>query len=110
MKLPFKSTVLLALAYVLIGGLSSRADDWPLVRGDEFGTGVAKTTLADELDVRWKYPASKDAGFDATPIIAGGVIYIGDSSGTFHAVRLADGKSVWTKDFTDSGFAAGAAI
>jgi outer membrane protein assembly factor BamB len=38
------------------------------------------------------------------------VIYIGDSAGTFHAVRLADGKPVWTKGFSDSGFAAGAAV
>ena len=62
------------------------------------------------MDVLWKYPAGKDAGFDATPVIADGVIYIGDSAGTFHAVRLADGKRVWTKGFADSGFAAGAAI
>jgi outer membrane protein assembly factor BamB len=106
----FKSTILLALAYLSIGGLSATADDWPLVRGDEFGTGVAHTALADELDVLWKYPAGKDAGFDATPVVAGGVIYIGDSAGTFHAVQLADGKRVWTKDFADGGFAAGAAI
>ena len=78
------------------------------VRGDAFGTGVANTSLADDLDVVWKYQAGKDAGFDATPVIADGVIYIGDSAGTFHAVMLADGKRAWTKDFADSGFAAGA--
>ncbi len=105
-----KSTILLAITCLSIGGLSVDADDWPLVRGDAFGTGVAHTTLADELDVLWKYPAGKDAGFDATPVIADGVTYIGDSAGTFHAVRLADGKRVWTKEFADSGFAAGAAI
>jgi outer membrane protein assembly factor BamB len=105
-----KSTVVLALAYLLIGGLSVDAEDWPLVRGDVFGTGIAHTALADELDVLWKYPAGKDAGFDATPVIADGLIYIGDSAGTFHAVRLADGKPAWTKEFVDGGFAAGAAI
>lgn len=106
----FKVTLLLAIACLSTGGLSVDADDWPLVRGDVFGTGVAHTTLADELEVLWKYAAGKDAGFDATPVIADGVIYIGDSAGTFHAVRLADGKRVWTKEFADSGFAAGAAI
>ena len=70
------------------------ADDWPLVRGDAFGTGVAHTTLPDELEVLWKYPAGKDAGFDATPVVADGVIYVGDNAGTFHAVRLADGNKV----------------
>ena len=58
----------------------------------------------------WKYSAGKDAGFDATAVVADGVIYVGDNAGTFHAVRLADGTAVWTKEFADSGFGAGAAI
>src|SRR5689334_21130631 len=111
----FKTTLLVALACLTAGGPSAKADDWPLVRADEFGTGVARSALADDLDVVWKYSAgksstAKDAGFDATPVIADGVIYIGDSAGTFHADRLADGQRVWTKDFADSGFAAGAAL
>jgi outer membrane protein assembly factor BamB len=110
MMLHSKLMILIALACVLIGELSVDADDWPLVRGDAFGTGVARTALADELDVLWKYPGGKDSAFDATPVVADGIIYVGDSAGTFHAVRLADGKRVWSKDFTDSGFAAGAAI
>src|SRR5262245_38134524 len=107
---PSKLWILLAFAVLQAGELSLAADDWPLVRGDVFGTGVAKTTLSDNLDVLWKYAAGKDAGLDATPVVAGGVIYVGDSAGTFHAVRLADGSRVWTKEFADSGFAAGAAI
>src|SRR4051812_9382458 len=110
MKRRFEFSILLTLAVLSIGVPAVYADDWPLVRGDAFGTGVARTKLVDELDILWKYPAGKDSGFDATPVIAGGVIYIGDSAGTFHAVRLADGKRVWTKDFAESGFAAGAAI
>ena len=90
--------------------LPAHADDWPLVRGDILGTGVAHTTLPDNLEVIWKYSAGKDAGFDATPVIANGVIYIGDSDGSFHAVRLADGSPLWTKNFADSGFSAGAAF
>ena len=38
------------------------------------------------------------------------MIYIGDNAGTFHAMRLADGKQAWKKEFADSGFAAGAAV
>src|SRR5438132_1116944 len=92
--------IICALACPLLGGLpSSFADDWPLVRGDAFGTGMARGTLADDLEVLWKYPASKDAGFDATAVVVGGVVYVGDSAGTFHAVGLSDGKPVWTKAF-----------
>ena len=95
---------------LLVAKRQAAADDWPLVRGDVLGAGVAQTTLPDNLDVIWKYAAGKDAGFDGTPIVANGVIYIGDSAGVFHAVRLSDGGKVWTKTFEDGGFAAGAAF
>ena len=99
-----------------IGGLAflaactgAMAQDWPVVRGDVLGSGVAQTALPDSLDVLWSYNAPEDAGFDATPVIVNGVVYVGDNAGAFHAVRLADGQPVWTKTFEDSGFAAGAA-
>jgi outer membrane protein assembly factor BamB len=86
------------------------AQDWPVVRGDILGSGVAQSALPDTLDVVWTYKATDESGFDATPVIAGGVVYVGDNAGTFHAVRLGDGKALWTKTFEDSSFAAGAAI
>jgi outer membrane protein assembly factor BamB len=103
------SATLAGLAVLATCGLAA-AQDWPVVRGDVLGSGVAQTALPDTLDVVWTYKAPDDAGFDAAPVIAGGVIYIGDNAGMFHAVRLADGKAVWTKPFEDSSFAAGAAI
>jgi outer membrane protein assembly factor BamB len=88
----------------------SSADDWPLVRGDIRGSGVAAKPVPDKLDVVWTYHAGKDAGFDATAVVSNGVIYVGDNAGTFHAVRLADGKGLWIKSFEDSAFDAGAAV
>jgi outer membrane protein assembly factor BamB len=88
----------------------AHADDWPLVRGNVLGSGVAAQPVPDKLDVLWTYHAGKDAGFDATAVVAGGIVYVGDNSGTFHAVRLADGQPVWTKSFEDTGFGAGAAV
>jgi outer membrane protein assembly factor BamB len=89
---------------------SAGAEDWALVRGDILGSGVAKTTLPDQLEVLWTYKATNDAGFDATPIVVQGIVYVGDNMGTFHAVRLADGTPVWTKQYEDGSFAAGAAF
>lgn len=105
-----------SLSALLIGWLAigcianAAADDWPLVRGDSHSTGVAKGSLPEALEVLWKYPAGQDAGFDATAVVSGGIVYVGDNAGTLHAVRLADGKEAWKKDFADSGFGAGAAI
>lgn len=84
-------------------------DDWTEARGDAQGSGVAAGSLPDKLEVLWTYKA-EDAGFEATAVVAGGVIYVGDNNGTFHALRLADGTAVWTKEFDDSGFLAAAAI
>lgn len=86
------------------------ADDWPFVRGNLFGSGVAQSSLPDNPELLWKYSAGKDAGFDATPVVANGVVYIGDNAGTFHALKLADGSEAWKKTFADSGFGAGTAV
>lgn len=99
-----------ALLMTLIGAATTAADDWPVVRGDTLGSGVAQSAVPDELVVQWTYKAKHDAGFDATAVVKDGIVYVGDSAGIFHAVDLSDGSAVWTKDFPDMGFAAGAAI
>lgn len=83
--------------------------DWPLVRGDAKATGVSATPLPSKFDVAWTYNA-EDSGFEATASIVDGVVYVGDVDGTFHAVKLSDGSSVWKKKFEDTGFVAGSAV
>jgi outer membrane protein assembly factor BamB len=111
MKLLIKLILIVSVAiFSVMRTVAIRADDWPVVRGDILGTGVAKSAVPENVELIWKYPAGKDAAFDATAVVAGGIVYIGDSAGAFHAIRLADGQSVWKKEFADSGFSAGAAI
>lgn len=111
MKLRFSSHVIVVFAYTLLAATAQCfADSWPLVRGDQYGSGVAHTKLPDAPELLWQYQAGDDAGFDATAVVDNGVIYLGDNAGTFHAVRLDDGKSVWKKPIPDTGFSAGAAV
>ena len=111
MKTPSKLRLWVALTCFLASmSTNLRANDWTLVRGDVLGTGVAQTALSDSLHVVWKFEAGKDGGFDATPVVDAGVIYIGDNAGKFHAIGLADGGEIWSKDFADGGFSAGAAV
>ena len=86
------------------------ADDWALVRGDVFGTGVAKTAIPDSPELLWKYSTGGDGSIEATAVVADGVVYVADIAGAIHAVRLADGAEIWKKEFPDSGFSAGAAV
>jgi outer membrane protein assembly factor BamB len=111
MKLLIKWRIAVMLAWAIAGlHAASRADDWPVVRGDIFSTGVARGSVPESPELLWKYSTDKDAGFDATAVVANGVIYLGDNAGVFHAVRLLDGTKAWKKEFTDSGFGAGAAV
>ncbi len=82
--------------------------DWPLVRGDALGTGVARSTLPESLDKLWQFDVPKGA-FSATPIVFDGVVYIGDLDGVVHAVDLIGGKEQWKfKPPESDGFKASA--
>jgi outer membrane protein assembly factor BamB len=85
------------------------ADDWLFARGDVSSSGVAKSTLPDELELRWKYTI-EGSGFEATAIVSDGIVYVGDNGSAFHAIKLADGSPVWKKEFESTGFLAGAAF
>ena len=70
------------------------ANDWPTFRGTAAGTGRSQATLSLPMTVRWQKQIS-ELGFDATPVIADGVIYLGDLDGRFTALRLTDGSLLW---------------
>jgi outer membrane protein assembly factor BamB len=111
MKPHINCRISLLFVWAVVGSqVAARADDWPLVRGDLLGTGVARGAVPDSPQLLWKYSAGKDAGFDATAVVADGMIYVGDNAGSFHAIHLADGSQAWKKEFPDSGFDAGAAV
>jgi outer membrane protein assembly factor BamB len=70
------------------------AADWPLFRGNARQTGVASSTLPDQLEVLWKFKA-KDS-IEATAAIVGGVVYVGSLDENLYAFDLATGKQRWT--------------
>ncbi|MEQ1825106.1 MAG: PQQ-binding-like beta-propeller repeat protein [Pirellula sp.] len=100
------------VAYVWAIAISSLslADDWPVVRGNASSTGVATGTLPAKPEVLWEYKTGSDkAGFEGTPVIAGGKVFIGDFDGGMHAIDLSNGKRVWYKK-TKDGFVSAPAV
>ena len=84
------------------------ANAWPMFRGTVEGTGRSAAVLPLPLAPRWQKKAS-EIGYDATPVIADGSIYLGDLDGSFSAFSLADGSVRWTS--TGSlGYTAAAAV
>jgi outer membrane protein assembly factor BamB len=73
---------------------------WYLPRGNTSSQGVSFTTLAKQPRLLWEFREPTTA-FEATPVLADGVAYIGDLDGGFYALRLSDGEVQWRKKFED---------
>jgi outer membrane protein assembly factor BamB len=84
------------------------AGSWPLFRGDPLATGVAEGGLPEKLDVLWKFN-SQQHGFEATSVIADGLVFAGSLDGELYVLSLADGKEKW-RYHTELGFTAPAAV
>jgi polyvinyl alcohol dehydrogenase (cytochrome) len=72
--------------------------DWPMYNHDVLGTrfNPAETTLTREsvkgLKIKWVFPTKGDVY--ATPSVVDNIVYAGDTSGTFYALRSA-GTLLW---------------
>lgn len=67
--------------------------DWPLFRGDPLQTGVARTKLADKLEIRWKVDLKK--GIESTAAIVKDTVYVGCYDEHLHAYDLKTGVLKW---------------
>jgi outer membrane protein assembly factor BamB len=83
--------------------------DWPVFRGDTAGTGIATSKLPEQLDLLWTFEPKHDTFFEATSVIADGVVYVGDVDKKFYAIDLKTGKEIWAFD-VEIGFMAAAAV
>jgi outer membrane protein assembly factor BamB len=81
---------------------------WPVFRGNAAGTGVATTTLPDDLKLLWEFRAD-DSFFAATAAISDGTVYIGDADRRFYAIDLDTGRKRWSHD-VELGFLGSAAV
>ncbi len=85
------------------------ADAWPMARGSLAGTGRSAAVLTVPLAEAWRrdFP---EAAFAAVPVIADGVVYLGDLDGHFHALDLNTGETRWTRTIEQAGFPSAAAL
>ncbi|MEN9667280.1 MAG: outer membrane protein assembly factor BamB precursor, partial [Planctomycetota bacterium] len=89
-------------------GDEAAAEAWPMFRGGVAGSGRSAARITLPLAERWHRQLEKTA-FEATPVVSGGRIFVGDLDGTFHCLDLVDGKTVWSFK-TDAGFPSAAAV
>ena len=83
--------------------------DWTVGRGNSTSTATADSKLPAKPEVLWEYKTDSDkSGFEGTPIIFDGKVFVGDFEGTVHAIDITTGKAVWTVKKKD-GFVTAAA-
>jgi outer membrane protein assembly factor BamB len=101
---------LLAVAWVSLETNAGELLDWPVARGDAFGNALSACKLSEKPEVLWEFKTS-DAkeGFEGTPVIADGRVYVGDFEGNIRAIDLKDGRELW-KVKTKDGFVTAAAF
>jgi polyvinyl alcohol dehydrogenase (cytochrome) len=94
-------------------GTSQRAvtsTDWPAYehgsyhRSTSYGDPAITTTTAATLHPAWTFTAARSTAagapapsFDASPVVANGVAYIGSRSGIFAAIRVSNGSLLWRR-------------
>ena len=83
-------------------------DSWPIFRGDSRSTGVASSSLPEQLRLLWKFAPDRGS-FDGTAAIVDGAVYLGDMRGKLVCLDLATGKPRW-EYATGSGFTASPAV
>lgn len=79
---------------------AAKKTEWPIFRGDASLSGVSKgTVLSDELKLIWDFLT--DDAIIASPIVAGGKVYVGSTGGRLYALDEERGDSVWVFDTKD---------
>lgn len=98
--------VLLVPAAVTGGQLAAATCDgsWSMYQHDTDHSGAACSTISP-LTVATLHPAwltSTPGAVTAEPTVAGGAVYVGDSTGVFYALSQATGAILWKFDITDN--------
>lgn len=69
---------------------------WPMQQYDARNTGAVPDAAAPTENVGKLWSVELDARIDASPVVADGTVYVGDRSGTVHALDAESGDGLWT--------------
>ncbi|MHB8439578.1 MAG: outer membrane protein assembly factor BamB family protein [Acidimicrobiales bacterium] len=81
------------------------SDNWPMFQHDATHSASTSCTSVSQLTVPTLHPAwftSMPGGVTAEPVVADGLVYVGDSTGVFDALNQSTGKAVWSFNITSN--------
>ena len=79
--------------------LRATTKSWPIFRGDRGLRGVAPGKLAADFELAWTFPT--EGSVVSSPVVYGGVVYIGSSDYRLYAIDLETGKKRWDFETED---------
>ncbi len=77
--------------------------EWPHYRGNPQLHGVSAARLGDRPQLAWRFKTGGD--ILSSPVITGGVVYVGSTDNAVYAIDLATGEQRWrfeTKDMVEA--------
>ncbi len=102
-------TIAFVLAAFAVYSVAPAAGSWPAANGDASNRRAATATTLDartiaRLHVRWTFRFPRSAtdfgAITANPIIAGGTVYVQDSSSSVYALSAEAGALRWKHTFS----------
>lgn len=98
---PASALLKLASVLLLVLALATPAlADWPQFRGEPAQKGVADSVLPPQPVPIWTFRVPE--GAETTPALADGKVFVGGLGGTFHALDLATGRSLWAHELPET--------
>ncbi len=93
--------ILLCMVSLLVVSVSA---EWATQRGNAAATGAIEQSVNENLQLAWKY--SLGDGIEATPVVSGGRVYVGDFQGKFVCLDLKEGSVIWQTEISAAKAAA----
>jgi len=75
-------------------------NNWPMFRGGQDLSGMAKGSLPDSLTLIWKFKTGGE--IKSSPAIDDGLVFVGSSDANVYAVNLRTGQQVWAFKTNDA--------
>jgi len=95
-----KIGILTIVLFVMISPLMLYSQDkgygWPIYRGDQMLSGVARGSLPDRMKLLWTFETEDEIRSSA--VIGNGMVFIGSYDGRVYALDLINGKKIWGFD------------
>ncbi len=82
---------------------TAQAGDWPMFRHDAAHSGVADEIVEPPHDLFWKYKYTAGVYVDSSPVVSGGIVYMGSHDNNVYAFDAATGALLW--NYTTGSYA-----